>query len=117
MDTRLSKNFRQSELECECGCHAYIPNSELVDVLQDLRDHFKVPVRVTSSTRCVDHNKAIGGVKSSKHLLGLAADVQVAGVSPEVVYEYLDNLYPDKYGIGSYNSFTHIDVREHKARW
>ena len=30
--------------------------------------------------------------------------------------QYYDK-YPDKYGIGMYSSFTHIDTRRTKARW
>ena len=41
----------------------------------------------------------------------------VSGVDPDEIYEFLDMFQPNKYGVGRYNSFTHIDVREEKARW
>jgi hypothetical protein len=46
-----------------------------------------------------------------------AADIVVRGKTPREVYEYLDERYPNKYGIGSYETFTHIDTRVKKARW
>jgi len=118
VDLKLSKDFWSTEFECKCGCKAYIPNAELVEVLQDTRDHFQQPVKVTSSTRCQTHNKAIGGVNRSKHLLGEAADIQVLNIPPAAVQAYLYGKYFEMYGIGSYTSFTHIDVRPGpQRRW
>lgn len=31
--------------------------------------------RIGSATRCVDHNKEVGGVNGSQHMLGLALDM------------------------------------------
>jgi len=114
---KLSKNFSKEEFACECGCGFDDVSQELVDVLQDLRDHFKEPVRITSACRCAEHNKDVGGALKSKHLLGIAADIVVSKVSHRLVQDYLEAKYPDTYGIGRYKSFTHIDVREKKARW
>ncbi|MBR3569238.1 MAG: hypothetical protein IKN96_00345 [Oscillibacter sp.] len=44
-------------------------------------------------------------------------NISVKGVPPEKVYAYLTGKYPNKYGIGKYQTFTHIDVRPSKARW
>jgi uncharacterized protein YcbK (DUF882 family) len=54
---------------------------------------------------------------TSQHIKGRAADIAVKGKTPKEVYEYLDERYPNKYGIGSYEMFTHIDTRINKARW
>ena len=51
------------------------------------------------------------------HLVGKAADIIVEGVEPQDVYEYLCSQYPYCYGIGNYKRWTHIDVRQDKARW
>ena len=45
------------------------------------------------------------------------ADIVVKDVSPDDVYEFLDLHQPNKYGVGKYKLFTHIDVRPNKARW
>lgn len=44
-------------------------------------------------------------------------DIKVAGATPKTVAAYVEKLMPDKGGIGIYNSFTHVDVRETKSRW
>lgn len=109
-------HFKESEFACRC-CGVTKPNSELMAVLQLVRVHFNKPVSVTSSYRCERHNANVGGAKSSKHLLGIAADIQVKDTDPMEVYHFLDSIFPSHYGIGSYKTFTHIDVRSSKARW
>ena len=90
---------------------------ELLLVLEDLREHFDLPVIITSGFRCPDHNIAVGGVGGSQHLQAKAADVQVLTVDPVGVHAYLCRRWPNKYGIGLYKVWTHIDVRSQKARW
>ena len=114
---KLSKNFYKDEFECQCGCGFSDVSLELVAVLQEVRDYFKQPVRITSACRCEAHNKAVGGSVRSKHLEGIASDIQVEKVSPRAVQDFLEASYPDTYGLGRYKSFTHIDVRGTKGRW
>ena len=47
---------------------------ELADMLQRIRDHLGVPMVITSSYRSPEVNKAVGGVTSSDHQQGSAAD-------------------------------------------
>ena len=48
----------------------------LVDrVLDPLREAWGKPIIVTSGYRCQELNKAVGGVKTSHHLSGMAADI------------------------------------------
>lgn len=109
-------HFQESEFACRC-CGETKPNSELMAVLQMVRIHFNKPVIITSSYRCPKHNKAVGGADKSKHLEGIAADIQVKEIDPSEVHHFLCSIFPNHYGIGSYNTFTHIDVRPTKARW
>lgn len=117
----VSKNLKRKEFACKDGCGLGLGendiNPELIEVIQDVRDHFGEPVVISSGLRCQKHNKRVGGAQKSQHMLGTAADLRIAKVSPAQVYEYLDKKYPDKYGVGRYNTFTHIDVRQNKARW
>lgn len=115
---QLSRSFKREEFKCKCGnCDYDTVDVELVILLQELRDHFKAPIRVTSGNRCPAHNQDVGGSKSSYHIRGRAADIQVKDVSAFVVQDYIREKYPDKYGLGSYSLFTHIDTRTNYGRW
>ena len=114
----LSNNFSRAEFKCKCGkCDYDTVDSELVVVLQLLRDYIGLPITITSGNRCPEHNANVGGSKNSYHIRGRAADIQVKGVNPSVLRAFLNEIYPNKFGIGSYASFTHIDTRSNKARW
>ena len=75
----LSKNFKQSEFACKCGCGFDLISHELVETLQELRDAIKKPIIIVSGCRCPDHNAEVGGVSNSAHLVGQAADIMVNG--------------------------------------
>lgn len=122
----VSKYFDRDEFSCKCGCGFATVDIELLSVLDDLREHFRKPVSLNSACRCYRHNEKVqkandknyvAGSSKSKHMNGIAADVVVSGVSPDNVAKYLEGKYPNKYGIGKYKTFTHIDVRSLKARW
>ena len=48
------------------------------EILEPVREHFGLPVRVTSGWRPFAYNAAIGGAKDSDHVYGRAADFHVA---------------------------------------
>jgi len=112
----LSKDFSRDEFSCPC-CNFDTVDAELVNVLQDLRDHYNSPVTVLSGCRCLLHNDAVGGSDDSQHLRAKAGDIKMKGVSPIAIYTCLKRKYPTKYGIGLYSSWVHVDVRPEKARW
>jgi len=113
----MNEYFKREEFECKCGCGLYYPNELLLLVLTDLREHFDQPVFITSATRCPTHNAKVGGAKSSQHIKGTAADIQVYCVDPSLIQDYLEAKYPHTLGIGRYHNFTHVDVRSGKSRW
>lgn len=114
----LSKNLNRSEFKCNCGeCDYDTVDHELVGVIQGVRDYFDQSVTITSGNRCPAYNDRIGGAKRSYHPRGRAADIQVRNTSPSKVQKYLLDKYKGRYGIGVYNSFTHIDTRTNFARW
>ena len=114
----LTRNFSRSEFACKCGCGFDTVDFKLPFILQDVRDHFDKSVAITSGCRCLDHNEAVGGKSNSQHVKGRAADIVVADTPPEDVQMYLLYKYPDMFGIGEYNTFTHIDTRSNgPARW
>ena len=110
------KHFWREELACNCMCGQDTIDYELADLLDSIREYFGVPVTVTSGNRCPSYNAEIGGGLHSQHLLGKAADIKVKGVKPQDVADFAETLL-DEGGIGRYNSFTHVDVRNRKARW
>jgi uncharacterized protein YcbK (DUF882 family) len=119
----ISKNFDRSEFRCkgeDCApsghgnCGQDTIDYELVVILEQVREHFAKPVVITSANRCAWYNQLIGGVSSSQHLLGRAADIKVKSISPDTVAEFLEDKAS---GLGRYSTFTHIDTRENGARW
>lgn len=50
-------------------------NTLIVSVLDPVRSVYGSPIKVTSGYRCTRLNEAVGGVKNSQHLSGLAADL------------------------------------------
>jgi len=114
----ISKDFSRVEHECECGCGFDTVDVELNYVLQvHIRDYYNKKVTLTGPNRCFARNLSIGGSKNSYHMEAKAGDITVENVSPLALYTYLDKKFPDKYGIGLYDTFVHIDVRPHRARW
>ena len=114
---KLSTNFRVKEFACTDGSDPIFIDSDLVNILQKIRTHFGKSVTITSAYRTPGKNKAVGGKAYSQHLYGKAADIKVKNVSPKKVAAYAETLLKNKGGIGTYNTFVHIDVRTTKSRW
>lgn len=115
---KLSEHFTITEFHCRDGARMVFVAKELVDVLEDVRKHFNSPVTINSGYRTVAYNSKISGASpKSQHTLGKAADIVVRNQTPERVYAYLTTKYTDKFGIGIYDSFVHVDVRDKKSRW
>ena len=103
-------NFTRAEFACKCGCGFDTVDHYLAEVLDIVREHFGVPITITSGARCIAHNKAVGGVSTSQHTRGRAADIQVQGVDPADVASYVKESFPSV-SVGTYEIFTHIDTR------
>lgn len=122
---QLTKNFNISEFQCKCGCEMpdFVKKNveELAKNLQVIRDKVGIGFTPNSAYRCAEHNASIGGVKSSQHLKGKAADINIKGIEPSEVADLIEDLMKTeaitKGGVGRYNSFTHIDNRGTNARW
>jgi uncharacterized protein YcbK (DUF882 family) len=101
----LSKNFTLSELvKSDAGLRLNLDNTpsrgiinnlhELVtNVLQPIRDHYDKPIRINSGYRSSVINAVIGGSKTSDHVQGFAADIEIAGVTNYDLANWIkDNL-------------------------
>ena len=115
--TKLSANFRAREFDCKCSnsCRETKVDEQLVVYLQKIRDHFGKPVDITSGYRCAEHNAKAGGVSSSLHTKGQAADFVIDGVDPYDIAKYAESIGVK--GIGHYDDFVHIDTRANKSFW
>lgn len=122
---KLSKNFCAYEFACNDKSDEFKVATELVEILQQVRDHFGKPVIINSAYRTPAYNISIGGSSKSQHCLGTAADVWIKGVDPIRIALYLSSLpyFKNRGGIGYYNraqvtgGFVHVDVRTWKSRW
>lgn len=121
-DTKLSTNFKVGEFRCKDGSDVIKIDTELVEVLQKIRTHFKKAVTINSAYRTEKYNKSIGGASKSQHIYGKAADITVKGVDPVSVAIYASEVLGTKGGVelGSYgegfDGYVHIDVRDSKWR-
>ena len=91
MATRISKNFTLDELTASATAkQLHIINAPGVDevcnlcalvhnVLQPLRDAMGEAIKIGSGYRCHQLNKAVGGVSTSQHIKGEAADLCIDG--------------------------------------
>jgi len=122
---KLTENFSREEFDCDDGSEmptdVQLNIAELAVQLEIIRAHFNAPITINSAYRSLEHNEAVGGSKNSQHLLGKAADIVVKGVSPDDVADAIDFLIATgilkEGGLGRYNTFTHYDIREERARW
>lgn len=122
---QLSHNFKSTEFDCNGhGCCNITPiDMRLVKVLQNVREHFGVSVKVNCGYRCPLHNvKVRGASKNSQHLVGKAADIVVRGMHPVSVARYIETIEGFAGRIGCYtwddhgNGFVHVDVRGTNSR-
>ncbi len=110
-------HFRQGEFACSC-CEETGVVPHLLAVLELVRIKFNKPVFINSGYRCPQHNLEVGGVTNSQHVQYTAADIEVADISPAEVHAFLNVVFPNSYGLGLYDTFVHVDVREgSRARW
>ena len=121
---RLAPSFTVREFRCRDGSDAIMIDQTLVVLLQAIREHFNKPITITSGYRTGTHNTAVGGSKSSQHLLGRAADIQVQDTDPLAVAAYAESLMPGWGGVGRYpvkagraKGWVHVDTRPNKSRW
>ena len=97
----LTTNFTLQELtKSETALRKNMPNVPTEDdianmkllaekVLQPLRDHYGVGIKVNSGYRSPDVNAAVGGSRTSDHCKGQAADIEIPGIANAVVAQYI----------------------------
>ena len=130
----MTKNFSIEEFQCKCGCD--MPDDvmenvkKLAEELQVIRSIVESPITINSAYRCPAHNESVQKKyrknyipfsSTSQHLLGKASDIVVKGHTPSDTHSLLDDIMNNEViingGLGKYNTFTHYDIRDKKARW
>ena len=82
-------HFESYEFDCKS-----LPNSGInmddafLQMLNDARGIAGIPFKITSGYRSVSHNKKIGGVQNSSHLIGKACDISVKSGQEYHLYLY-----------------------------
>jgi uncharacterized protein YcbK (DUF882 family) len=122
---KLTENFRLQEFQSGDGANfpaaVLINLSKLAKNLQVLRYELKQSITITSGYRSPKHNRAVGGVENSQHVLGKASDLQAQNTTPKQLATLIEKLIlerkMDQGGVGIYPDFVHYDIRGTKARW
>lgn len=114
---KIAPNFRAREFDCQgtgC-CDTTLIDGQLVEFLQQIREHFGKPVYLTAY-RCKTHNaRTPNAASNSYHVYGQAADFHIDGVAPGEIAKYAESIGVK--GIGLYDTFVHIDTRKSKSFW
>lgn len=76
------------------------------------------PIRILSGYRCPMWNKQVGGKVLSRHMEGLAMDIEIPFYELDGAYDIVTKLLPFS-GLGLYNWGIHIDMdtSHGKRRW
>lgn len=106
---KLSKNFSLLEISCKEGNEA-LYDYKLIEKLQKLRNKIDKPIHIVSGYRTINYNNKVGGSPNSQHLLGKAADVVIYHMDKDELKEIAIDM--GFTGIGIYDGFIHLDVRE-----
>ena len=126
-DAKISKNFTWKEFtKSDVASRYHITNAitswevrdniiALVEnVLQPLRDAWEKPLFINSGYRCLELNKKVGGVPTSQHVLGQAADV---GCSDPIALARLAKKMKLPYDqMGVYATFVHFSYFDGRNR-
>lgn len=109
------KHFKKDEFRCKCGgkyCDGFPvePSETLVRLADRVREHYGVPMIVSSGIRCITHNTRVGGAAASRHMRGLAMDFCVRGKSAAEVLEYVWKQPETNYAYMIDDNYVHMDV-------
>lgn len=83
-------------------------------IFEPIREHFKVPIRISSGYRSAALNKCVGGSETSQHSSGEAIDIDqdATTITNKQVFEYIkDNLVFDQL-INEFNyAWVHVSYK------
>ena len=109
----ISDHFSSKEFACKCGCGFSRVDPELLEVLEKIRSRIgDNPIFINSACRCEEHNGNVGGSPKSQHVEGKAADIRSNHASVDVLSFHANDILGSKGGVGIYDTFCHVDVRD-----
>lgn len=114
------RHFKESDFACPC-CGENLMDKATMNYVDDVREDLGSAMIVESGYRCPKHNAAVGGAKGSMHPKGIAVDIKITAMTPEIREKLLDLLrtkYKDIFkgrGVGKFN--LHVDTRLYYATW
>lgn len=80
--------------------------------IQPLRDALGVAIHVNSGYRCPELNKAVGGVPTSQHQKGEAADLSIDGKANDILEALENNNIPfDQAILYRKQNFLHVSLK------
>lgn len=86
----------------------------VIELLQPLRDKYGQVMSINSGFRCSELNTKVGGVLTSQHLEGKAADVRVVNPRDLLMFLLKTDLVFDQAIL--YPTFLHLSYNEGKNR-
>jgi uncharacterized protein YcbK (DUF882 family) len=125
-DEQLTKNFTLKEFHSHDGSDmpydVYLNIKKLAVELQKVRDMVGLPLRINSGYRSPALNaRTENAASNSYHMKGMAADISSSKEKASSIYSTIHQMIEQgsliQGGLGSYNTFTHYDIRGTKARW
>ncbi len=114
--TYYSKNLTLSEVACKCGCGLAKLSLVTIQVFQSTRDYCGFPLFITSGCRCLNHNRAVGGVADSAHTpndQGLCQALDIRFNTPQQLFKIVAGLIKagcTRIGINFSKGFVHFDT-------
>lgn len=107
--------FRRTDpyIACSCGqCGGFPaePKEKLMRLADSVRTTAGRPMVPTSTVRCAAHNKAVGGVYNSRHLLGQAMDFYIPGMTAAQILALVRQQPEAAYCYAIDSRHVHMDV-------
>ena len=133
-ETKLSQNFKLKEFEksfvakrknidnCVHDKETFKSLEKLCkNIVQPIRNHFKIPFSPNSGYRSITLNRYIGSSDTSQHVLGQAVDLEIPGVNNEELFNFIkdeldfDQVILEYYdGVDPSSGWVHVSYVSNK---
>lgn len=112
----------------ECGIDNWPKDADIMDniiftmeCLDQIREEYGLPLSVSSGYRCPELNRAVGGAKTSQHMKGQAADINLGSVEKNRAFfnwcqANINDLPIDQLIDESHYSWVHLSFTKENQR-